>query len=517
MDDDRPKIRRRVAPEGVLPATYAEPAQYAEPALYAEPVPYAEQSRRPVEPATVDLSADPDVGGVVVSVYDMTRRKLAEQELAHQAFHDSLTGLPNRRLFLDRAEQALRRAGRTATPPVALCLDLDGFKDVNDSLGHQAGDGLLRVVANRLLGVVRAGDTVARLGGDEFAVLLDATGTTRADAEDLAERVLAVLAEPMDLDGSTVTVGTSIGVVVADPEATPETLLRDGDIAMYRAKAAGRRQWICFVPGMRDAELGRIELERELTGALDGGQLSLVYQPVVDLRTEAVTGFEALLRWHSPTLGPIGPDRFVPVAEASGLIGPIGRWVLAEAARTASGWQREHGEQLTMAVNVSARQLADPGFLADVRAVLADSGVAPGSLVLEITETALVTDATTVGARLAELRAMGVRIALDDFGTGYSSLSWLRTFPVDVLKIDRSFVQLLSGSGQDAAIVIGLVQLAHSLDLEVVAEGVELADQRDRLRAEGCDLAQGYLFARPLTPADAEAHLARATGIPATA
>jgi EAL domain-containing protein (putative c-di-GMP-specific phosphodiesterase class I) len=268
---------------------------------------------------------------------------------------------------------------------------------------------------------------------------------------------------------------------------------------------------------MRDAELERIELERELTGALGGGQLSLVYQPVVDLDTDGVPGFEALLRWTSPTLGPIGPDRFVPVAEASGLIVPIGRWVLGEAARTAARWQQEHGDQLTMAVNVSARQLADGSFLDDVRHVLTGSGVAPGTLVLEITETALVTDAATVGARLAELRTMGVRIALDDFGTGYSSLSWLRTFPVDVLKIDRSFIQLLSGSGQDAAIVSGLVQLAHSLDLEVVAEGVEVAEQRDRLRAERCDLAQGYLFARPLPPAEAEAYLARTAGIPATA
>jgi diguanylate cyclase (GGDEF)-like protein len=461
----------------------------------------------------VDLSADPDVAGIVVSVYDITRRKVAEGELAHQAFHDSLTGLANRRLFLDRAEQALRRAGRTGTAPIVLCLDLDGFKDVNDSLGHQAGDALLRVVATRLLGVVRAGDTVARLGGDEFAVLLDDTASGPAAAESLAERVLDVLAEPIDLAGSTVTVGTSIGLVVAEPESIPETLLRDGDIAMYRAKAAGGRQSVTFSPGMRDAELERIELERELAGALGGGQLALAYQPVIDLRTDAVTGFEALLRWTSPTLGAVGPDRFVPIAEASGLIVPIGRWVLAEAARTAARWQREHGPDLTMAVNVSARQLADDGFLADVRSVLADSGVFPGTLVLEITETALVTDAATVGRQLAELRRMGVRIALDDFGTGYSSLSWLRTFPVDVLKIDRSFVQLLDGGGQDAAIVSGLVQLAHRLDLEVVAEGVEHEEQRERLRAEGCDLAQGWLFARAL-PAE-EAGLLLAAPAPA--
>ncbi|MGY1602807.1 putative bifunctional diguanylate cyclase/phosphodiesterase [Geodermatophilus sp. SYSU D00815] len=464
----------------------------------------------------VDLSDDPDVAGVVVSVYDITRRKLAERELAHQAFHDGLTGLANRRLFLDRAEQALRRAGRTGGAPVVLCLDLDGFKDVNDSLGHQAGDDLLRAVAARLQQVVRAGDTVARLGGDEFAVLLEDTPSGPADAEAMADRLLALLARPVDLDGSSVSVGTSIGLVVAEPDATPDSLLRDGDIAMYRAKAAGRRQWVAFTPGMRTAELERIELERELAGALDGGQLSLAYQPVIDLATDRVVGFEALLRWCSPTLGPVGPDRFVPVAEGSGLIVPIGRWVLAEAARTAARWQRAHGTGLTMAVNVSARQLADEAFLGDVERVLVDSGVAPGTLVLEVTETALIADPEAVGRQLAELRRMGLRIALDDFGTGYSSLSWLRAFPVDVLKIDRSFVGLLSGPGQDAAIVHGLVQLGHGLRLEVVAEGVEHEEQRDLLRAEGCDLAQGWLFSAALPAAEAERLLAgAAAGAPA--
>ena len=453
----------------------------------------------------IDLSADPDVAGTVVSVYDMTRRKLAEQALAHQAFHDGLTGLANRSLFLDRAEQALRRAGRTGAAPVVLCLDLDGFKDVNDSLGHLAGDRLLQVIADRVRDAVRSGDTVARLGGDEFAVLLDDTRSGPARAAELAERLLAVIAEPVELDGNVVSVGTSIGLVVAEPESTPQTLLRDGDIAMYRAKAAGRRRWMAFAPGMRTAELERIELERELGGALEGGQLHLAYQPVLDLRTERVVGFEALLRWNSPTLGTVGPDRFVPVAEASGLIGPIGRWVLREAAGTAARWQRTHGAaRLSMAVNVSARQLADATFLTDVAEVLADSGIAPGTLVLEITETALVTDPETVGRRLAELRGMDVRIALDDFGTGYSSLSWLRAFPVDVLKIDRSFVRLLTGPGQDAAIVHGLLQLARTLRLEVVAEGVEHEAQRDLLRLERCDMAQGWLFAPALPAEEAE-------------
>jgi diguanylate cyclase (GGDEF)-like protein len=456
----------------------------------------------------VDLSEDPDVGGIVVSVYDITRRKQAEQELAHQAFHDGLTGLANRSLFLDRAEQALRRAARTGGAPVVLCLDLDGFKDVNDSLGHLAGDALLQVVSQRLRSVVRASDTVARLGGDEFAVLLDDPARGLPDATELAERLLAVLGDPIDLDGHQVTVGASIGIVTAEPESTPLTLLQDGDIAMYRAKAAGRGQWVAFHPGMRAAALQRIELERELGNALEEGQLRLVYQPVVELLTDRVVGFEALLRWEHPVLGAVGPDRFVPIAEGSGLIVPIGRWVLGEATRTVARWLRAHpGTPLSVAVNVSPRQLASSTFLDDVAAALADSELPPSALTLEITETALVTDPEAVAERLAELRRMQVRIALDDFGTGYSSLSYLRQFPVDVLKIDRSFVRLLSASGEDAAIVHGIVQLGRTLDLEVVAEGVEDEHQRDLLRDERCHLAQGYLFSRPLEAADAERSL----------
>ncbi|WP_222271600.1 putative bifunctional diguanylate cyclase/phosphodiesterase [Modestobacter marinus] len=267
----------------------------------------------------------------MVSVYDITARKVAEQELSHQAFHDGLTGLANRSLFLDRAEQALRRARWSGSPPIVLCLDLDGFKDVNDSLGHLAGDELLRTVATRLRGVVRDADTVARLGGDEFAVLVGDTSGGLPAAAALADRLLAVIGQPIDLDGQRVSVAASIGIVVAEPQATPLSMFRDADIAMYRAKTAGRARWVVFEPGMRAEELERIELERDLAGALAAGQLRLVYQPVVDLRTEQVVGFEALLRWDHPRLGPVGPDRFVPVAEDAGLIVPIGRWALAEA------------------------------------------------------------------------------------------------------------------------------------------------------------------------------------------
>jgi diguanylate cyclase (GGDEF)-like protein len=454
----------------------------------------------------VSLLDDPDVRGIVVSVHDITRRKAAEQELAHQAFHDELTGLANRTLFLDRTEQALRRAGRSGAAPTVLCLDLDGFKDVNDSLGHLAGDELLRVVAARLQGVVRSADTVARLGGDEFAVLVDGTSGGLAEASALAERVLAVLGEPIDLGGQRVGISASVGIVAAEPESTPLSLLRDGDIAMYRAKTSGRGRWVVFAPDMRAAALERIELERELGGALAAGQLRLVYQPVVDLADDSVVGFEALLRWDHPELGVVGPDRFIPIAEESGLIVPIGSWVLTEATRTVARWQQAHPRRpaLSMAVNVSARQLASDSLVEHVREALADSGIAPSSLVLEVTETALVTDPRAVAEQLARLRALGVRLALDDFGTGYSSLTYLRQFAVDILKIDRSFVGTMTEVGDDAAILHGLLELGRRLQLEVVAEGVELDVQRDLLRAEHCGLAQGYLFARPLDSADAE-------------
>jgi diguanylate cyclase (GGDEF)-like protein len=478
------------------------------------PVEFELEGRRPgggplwLGGRAVNLLTDPDVGGIVVSLYDITARKIAERELAYQAFHDGLTGLANRSLFFDHTEQALRRARRTGYSPVVLCLDLDGFKDINDSLGHLAGDALLRTVASRLLGAVRAADTVARLGGDEFAILIDDPQGGLSEAAALAQRLLEVISDPVDLDGQQVTVAASIGIVAAEPTATPLSLFRDADIAMYRAKVAGRAQWVVFDPEMRTAALERIELERELGSALAAGQLRLTYQPVVDLQTERVAGFEALLRWQHPTLGAVGPDRFVPVAEESGLIVPIGRWVLAEATRAAARWQRVHpGAPLSMAVNISARQLVGGTLLRDVAEALSESRITPSSLVLEVTETALVTDPEAVAERLAELRALGVRLALDDFGTGYSSLSYLHQFDVDVLKIDRSFVSLLDGPPEDAAIVHGLVQLGRTLRLEVVAEGVETAAQRDRLRAEHCHFAQGYWFAEPLEAEEAESLL----------
>ncbi|MGY1755434.1 putative bifunctional diguanylate cyclase/phosphodiesterase [Geodermatophilus sp. SYSU D00803] len=465
----------------------------------------------------VDLGDDPDVGGVVVHVTDVTGRRRAEEALAHSVLHDGLTGLANRALFIDRVGQALRRTVRGGGSAAVLSLDLDGFKAVNDSLGHAAGDALLREVAARLRGAVRADDTVARLGGDEFAVLVEQAGAADDEAMVTAARVLDVLARPVALPGGPVTVSAGVGVAVGRGAVAGDALVGDADLALYAAKLDGRDRVQRFEPGMRKAAQAARELEQELRGAVSRGEFRLVYQPVVALDGRRVTGFEALLRWDSPRLGPVGPDRFVPVAEAAGLIDEIGAWVLREACATAAAWR--HLGDTTMAVNVSATQLTSPDLPGSVAAALAASGLPAGALVLEVTETALVGDPARAAACLTALRALGVRLALDDFGTGYSSLAHLRQFTVDVLKIDRSFVGAIAEGEPLPAIVRGTIDLGRTLGLEVLAEGVEHEHQA-RLLAEGrCDTAQGYLFARPLERCDAEALLleqapARA-GVPA--
>jgi len=465
----------------------------------------ADGGERWLDVRMVNLLDDPDVRGLVVNLHDITDRKRVESDLAHQAFHDGLTGLANRALFTDRVEQALRRSARSGGNAAVVFLDLDAFKTVNDSLGHGAGDDLLCEIAARLQGSVRSGDTVARLGGDEFAVLVEQTRHAGAEAEAIADRILSALEAPVTVDGQTVSVSCSLGIACADVDATAASLLRDADVAMYRAKAAGKGQWVAYDPDMREAVVERLQLETDLFTALGARQFRVVYQPVVALDTEEVMGFEALLRWDHPTLGTIAPDRFIPIAEENGLIVPIGRWVLSEACRTGGQWNRSHAgrRRLSMSVNLSARQLTDGDLVHDVEAALAESGLEPSDLVLEVTETSLVQEPHRAAGRLQELRALGVRIAVDDFGTGYSSLSYLRQFPVDILKLDRSFTSTIT-DGEVPAIVRGLLDLGRTLDLATVAEGVELGVQRDGLRAEHCSLAQGFLFARPLDPADAE-------------
>ena len=468
------------------------------------------------------VGPDGAITGTVGLAVDVTVRRVLEEQLEHQAFHDPLTGLANRALFRDRVEHALARAARGAGVAV-LFLDLDDFKTVNDSLGHPAGDALLDAVAQRLLGATRAGDTVARLGGDEFAVLLEDTASP-ADAVAAADRVRAALAAPVPLAGREMRVGASLGLAHAHPGEGPAELLRNADVAMYQAKAAGKGRCVVFEPAMHAAVLERLELEADLRQALEraaalppraadaapADALRLVYQPIVDLATGRVVAFEALARWHHPTRGAVPPLTFIAVAEETGLIVPLGRWVLREACRQLRRWDAAvpPGAAPTLGVNLSGRQLEDDGLLADIAAALADAGVAAERLTLEITESVLMRRADAL-ERLQAVKALGVRLAVDDFGTGYSSLSYLHRFPVDVLKIDKTFVDGVGRAGNDGAVARAILALGTALKLRTVAEGVERADQLDGLRALGCDLAQGYLFAEPLDAAAAGAMLGR--------
>jgi diguanylate cyclase (GGDEF)-like protein/PAS domain S-box-containing protein len=459
----------------------------------------------------VNMLDVPDVCGVVVNMHDATHRKEAELELAHQAFHDALTGLPNRALFIDRVEQALRRDRRSRLDPAVISLDLDAFKSLNDSLGREAGDRLLCEVSRRLLNAVREGDGVTRLGADEFAILIEQSPRPLDEAEEVTRRVLLALELPIEFDGQLVTVSACVGIAVADDDSTASSLLRDADVAMYSAKATGKGRSVVYEPAMREAAIERLRLETDLVHALVTNQLRLLFQPVVSLTTDRVVGFEALLRWYHPDLGVVAPDTFIPIAEDTGLIVPIGRWVLDEACRQVSQWRQElpGSAEISMAVNVSGRQLASPNLVQHVAQSLSASGLTPGALVLELTETVLVDDPDLAARRLHELRRLGIRLAVDDFGTGYSSLSYLRQFPFDILKVDRSFVATVTDSEAIPAIVRGLLELGRTLGLETVAEGVEDAVQRDALRTHGCDLAQGYLFARPMSAGDARELLIR--------
>ncbi len=419
-------------------------------------------------------------------------------QLRHQAMHDALTGLPNRVLAIDRAEQMLARARRADQPIAVLYIDIDGFKHINDTFGHAVGDTFLKAVAARLETVVRGGDTAARLAGDEFIVLLEAS-TLDVGPELVAERVLDVLREPYDLTeeiGRDLSVTASIGVAYGRHE-TAEELLADADVALYAAKEAGRNQHVTYESGMQTAAQDRITLEMDLADALAEEQLFLVYQPTFDLKSERTTGVEALLRWRHAERGVIAPDVFIPIAERSGLILSIGRWVLHMATRQAATW-RAAGHELSISVNVSGRQLDHDELIDDVRSALAESGLKPSALTVEITETALMKDPEATARRLNAIKALGVRVAVDDFGTGYSSLAYLRQFPVDTLKIDRAFVQGIASSKESAALIQTLIDLGKTLNLETLGEGIEDLAQLEHLQRARCDSGQGFLFARPL-------------------
>jgi diguanylate cyclase (GGDEF)-like protein len=423
------------------------------------------------------------------------------EELRHQARHDSLTGLPNRALILDRIDQMLSRGRSQHIPVAALFLDLDNFKDINDTLGHAAGDELLVAVGARLTAAVRGGDTVGRLGGDEFVVLAEGASLA-AGAGPMADRVLEALAAPFEIAGSEVplSVTASIGFAEGD-RPSPGRLLQDADIALYQAKSAGKERSVGFSSAMRAAVDGHRDLEVDLHGGLEAEQFFLVFQPTVDLATGTFTGAEALLRWRHPERGVVMPDEFIPALESSGLIIPVGAWVLQEACRQAVVWDRM-GHRLVVSVNVSARQLERDRIIDDVDHALSVTGLDPQLLILELTETALMNNVEASMVRLQLLKTLGVRIAIDDFGTGYSSLAYLRQFPIDILKIDQSFVAGITETSESAALVHTLIQLGKVLGLDTVAEGIETDEQRCLLQAEGVDIGQGYLFARPLEVED---------------
>jgi diguanylate cyclase (GGDEF)-like protein/PAS domain S-box-containing protein len=476
----------------------------------------------------VDTAGEGWLGpGLVGMLQDVTEHRALERQLVYRAYHDVLTGLANRARLQERLAEALGAPGGGNV--AVLLVDLDGFKLVNDTAGHAAGDALLRQVAERLLHATRGSDLVARLGGDEFAVLLaDVRGD--ADVAVVADRVVAALARPVSVAGTTAVIGASVGIArggraaagaapagaapagAAEPAMGPvEALLRDADLALYAAKARGRGQYAVFEPAMHAAVVERLALEGALRRGLERGELRLVYQPIVDLATRRLSGVEALVRWQHPTRGLVSPDAFIPLAEETGLIRPLGRWVLEEACRQGAAWAA-HGDArgrppLSVTVNVSGRQLQQPGFVAEVEGALAATGFPATRLVLELTESTVIHHPEVARQRLVALKTLGVRLAIDDFGTGYSALSHLRQFPIDVLKIDKSFVDPIAAGGQPAALAAAIVALGEALSLRTVAEGVESADQAALLEGMGCALAQGYYFSRPITAAAVSAWL----------
>ncbi|WP_321928622.1 putative bifunctional diguanylate cyclase/phosphodiesterase [Paraburkholderia guartelaensis] len=451
-----------------------------------------------------NLLCEPGLEAMVANLHDTTKQKATEQQLTTQAFYDSLTGLPNRALLLDRIEQSISRASRRVGSIGLLFIDLDNFKRINDSLGHQWGDTLLAATAKRLKGCVRPADTVARLGGDEFVILLDQlTSDASSEASLLAQRIINLLAQPFSLAGKDYFISASIGIALAsatDEMREGDALLRDADVAMYRAKSGGKGRYVVFDTAMRTEAILRLELETDLRDAIAGNQLRVYFQPIVNLLSGEFKEVEALVRWQHPSLGLIPPADFIPIAEETGLIIPLGQWVLSEACHQVAVWQKQFPSEASfqVSVNLSPLQFEHPQLADDVERALCTSGLRAGSLKLEVTEGAIMKDPEASVCTLQALKALGVRLAIDDFGTGYSSLSYLRMLPLDVLKIDRSFVKGIGKNAEDNAIVRAIISMSDSLGLTVTAEGVETEHQAELLREWSCNKGQGYLFGRPV-------------------
>jgi diguanylate cyclase (GGDEF)-like protein/PAS domain S-box-containing protein len=448
------------------------------------------------------------VAGVVVNLRDITERKRFEEQLTYQAFHDPVTDLANRALFHDRVGHALTRRRANREPIGVLFLDLDDFKTVNDTVGHAAGDRVLKMISSRIRSALRVGDTVARLGGDEFAVLLEDVAD-KTTVTEIVEKLLGVIRAPLMIDDREVSVQCSIGIAEAQPAAdtggavTADQLVRDADVAMYQAKAARGNTYRHFKPAMQEAIVEQIALRAELKAAIEADELTLAYQPIFDLQTGEISGYEALLRWEHAERGTVPPLTFIPVAEDSGLIIPLGRWVLNRACEDAVAFLQAdvRQPQRFVAVNISARQLQRVEIIEEVRAALRTSGLDPSRLLLEITESVLIDDLELVIERLRAVRELGVRIAVDDFGTGQSSLSYIRRLPIDILKIDKRFIDSVDADDTDSKLTAAIIGMTRLLDLDCVAEGVERPAQHERLKELGCDYAQGFLLARPMTAA----------------
>jgi diguanylate cyclase (GGDEF)-like protein/PAS domain S-box-containing protein len=462
------------------------------------------------ETLRTNLLQDESVQGIVLNTRDITERKAFLNQLEHHAFYDSLTGLANRALFRDRVNHALSQARRSANSVAALFMDIDDFKVVNDTHGHAIGDALLTAIGGRIRSCLRGGDTVSRLGGDEFAILLEES--TDVAPIEIANRILRALEAPFRIDGHQLHVRASIGVAYAngqEGDAATEELLRNADVAMYVAKNQGKGRCEVYQPTTHKSVMSQIQLRTDLQRALENSEFVLHYQPLVILETERISGLEALVRWQHPERGMIPPLDFIPLAEESGLIIPIGRWVLQTACKEARRLQNLYPKDppLSMSVNLSARQLQSPTIVADVREALEESGIEPSTLTLEVTETAMMKNIDLSLMRLRELRGLRVRIAIDDFGAGYSSLGYIRQFPVDILKVDKSFIDKIDEGDEELALAAAIIDMAKVLNLRPVAEGVERVEQLERLLELGCDSAQGYYFAKPGSQADVESHI----------